>query len=258
MDPHGKVAVVSGGASGLGAATAAALADAGAQVAVLDPAIPSPAFHHFPCDVTDAAQTESAVAAVCDRLGHIDICINCAGIGGLGPIATPEGPQDLDAFRRVIDVNLIGTVNLTRFVAHRMIGNAGDGPDGERGVIINAASIASFEGQQGMGAYTASKAAVAALTLVWARDLSAHRIRVMSIAAGFFATPMTAGMPDDLVEELLETVEFPKRPGRPEEFARTALFIVQNVLLNGEVIRLDGATRPPARTKWTAPAGVNS
>jgi len=253
MDPHGKVAIVSGGASGLGAATAAALADAGATVAVLDLAIPSPAFHHFPCDITDAAQTEAAVTAVCHLLGRVDILVNCAGIGGLGPIASPDGPQDLEAFRRVIDVNLLGTVNLTRFVTHRMIGNAGDGPDGERGVVINAASIASFEGQQGMGAYAASKAAVAALTLVWARDLSAHRIRVMSIAPGLFATPMTAGMPDELVDELLETVEFPKRPGRPEEFGRTALFIVQNPLLNGEVIRLDGATRPPARTRWTAP-----
>jgi len=253
MNPHGKVAIVSGGASGLGAATAAALADAGAAVAVLDLAIASPAFHHFPCDVTDAAQTESAVNAVCDRLGRVDILVNCAGVGGIGPIATPDGPQDLEAFRRVIDVNLFGTMNLTRFVAHKMIGNAGDGPDGERGVIVNAASIASFEGQQGMGAYTASKAAVAALTLVWARDLSAHRIRVMSIAAGLFATPMTAGLPDELIDELLETVEFPKRPGRPEEFARTALFIVQNPLLNGDVIRLDGATRPPARTRWTAP-----
>jgi NAD(P)-dependent dehydrogenase (short-subunit alcohol dehydrogenase family) len=253
MDPHGKVAIVSGGASGLGAATAAALADAGAAVAVLDLGIPSPAFHHFPCDVTDGPQTESAVNAVCDRLGSVDILVNCAGIGGIGSIATPEGPQDLGAFRRVVDVNLFGTVNLTRFVAHRMLGNPGDGPDGERGVIINAASIASFEGQQGMGAYTASKAAVAALTLVWARDLSAHHIRVMSIAPGLFATPMTAGLPDDLRDELLETVEFPKRPGRPEEFARTALFIVQNPLVNGDVIRLDGATRPPARTRWTAP-----
>lgn len=254
MNPAGKVAVVSGGASGLGAATAAALADAGAKVMALDLAEPeAPGISFQQCDVTDAKSTEAAIDAVMARFGAIHICVNCAGIGGIGPIATPDGPQDLDDFKRVIDVNLIGTVNLTRLAAHRMIANAPDGPDGERGVIINAASIASFEGQQGMGAYTASKAAVAGLTLVWARDLSVHHIRAMSIAAGFFATPMTAGLPEPIVEELLETVEFPKRAGRPDEFAEAALFIIRNPLLNGDVIRLDGGTRPPARTRWTAP-----
>lgn len=255
MDPAGKVAVVSGGASGLGAATAAAMAEAGATVVVLDRAEPSSVkgVYWQACDVTDAEGTARAIETVIDRFKHIHICVNCAGIGGIGPIATPDGPQDLDDFKRVIDVNLIGTVNLTRLAAHRMIANVPDGPDGERGVIINAASIASFEGQQGMGAYAASKAAVAGLTLVWARDLSAHRIRAMSIAAGFFATPMTDGLPEPIVEELLETVEFPKRAGRPEEFADVALFIVRNPLLNGDVIRLDGGTRPPARTRWTAP-----
>ncbi len=253
MDPRGKVAIVTGGASGLGAATAAALAAAGAEVVVLDPAPPTlPGLHHQACDVTDEVGVAAAIDRVVARFGGIHICVNCAGIGGIGSIATAEGPQPLADFRRVIDVNLIGTVNVTRLAAHRMIANEAEGPDGERGVIVNAASIASFEGQQGMGAYTASKAALAALTLVWARDLSAHRIRAMAIAAGLFATPMTAGIPEPLVEELLETVEFPKRSGRPEEFARLALFIIENPLLNGEVIRLDGATRPPARTRWGA------
>ena len=252
MDPAGKTAVVTGGASGLGAAVAAALAEAGAQVAVLDRAAPADGGAFFQCDVTDAASAEAAIAAVMARFGRIDLCVNCAGIGGIGAIATPQGPQDLDDFRRVIDVNLIGTVNVTRLAAHHMMANAGDGPDGERGVILNAASIASFEGQQGMGAYAASKAAVAALTLVWARDLAAHHIRVVSIAPGFFATPMTAGLPESFVEDLLTTMEYPKRAGRPEEFAALALFVIRAALINGETIRLDGATRPPPRTLWTA------
>jgi len=254
MDPTGKVALISGGASGLGAATAAALAAAGARAVVLDLAAPADAVasHYIRCDVTSDTGVEAAIADVMERFGRIDICVNCAGIGGIGAIATPEGPQDLAGFRRIIDVNLIGTMNLTRFAAHHMLANAGDGPDQERGVILNTASIASFEGQQGMGAYAASKAAVAALTLVWARDLSAHNIRVMSIAAGFFATPMTAPLPDAFVADLLKTNEFPKRAGRPDEFAALALFIIRNALLNGETIRLDAGTRPPPRTLWTA------
>ena len=255
MDPNGKVAVISGGASGLGAATAAALAAAGAQVAVLDlsPLPDRERIHGFRCDITDAQMTSTVIDAVMARYGRIDICVNCAGVGGVAPIAAPDGPQDLTEFRRIVEVNLIGTVNLTRLAAHRMLANPGDGADCERGVIITAASIASFEGQQGMGAYTASKAAVAALTLVWARDLSSAHIRAMSIAAGFFATPMTAGFPPPLVDDLLQTVEFPQRAGRPEEFAQVVLFIVRNAMLNGEVIRLDGGTRPPARSRWTAP-----
>jgi len=254
MDPAGKVAVVSGGASGLGEATAVALLEAGVTVVVLDRAEPvARAGQHWQsCDVTDATTTSAAVEWVARSFGDIHILINCAGIGGIGSLATPEGPQDLEAFRRIIDVNLIGTVNLSRLVAHRMIGNSPVGADAERGVIINAASIASFEGQQGMGAYTASKAALAALTLVWARDLSAHHIRVMSIAAGFFATPMTAVLPEPIVSELLQTLEYPKRAGEPVEFARLALFIIANSLLNAETIRLDGGTRPPPRTRWTA------
>lgn len=256
MEPNGKVAVISGGASGLGAATAAALAAAGAQVAVLD-LVPPPdceRIQGFRCDVTDAQMTSTVIDAVMSRFGRIDICVNCAGIGGIAAIATPDGPQDLTEFRRIVEVNLIGTVNLTRLAAHRMLANPGEGADRERGVIINTASIASFEGQQGMGAYSASKAAVAALTLVWTRDLSAANIRAMSIAAGYFATPMTAGLPQPLVDELLETVEFPRRAGRPEEFAQVVLFIVRNAMLNGEVIRLDGGTRARARSRWTSPA----
>ena len=258
MQPSGKVAVVSGGASGLGYATARLLADAGARAVVLDLADPPDAdpsdatLHAIRCDVTQEDSVERAIDSVVREQGRIDICINCAGIGGLGAVATPDGPGDLGAFRRILDVNLIGAFNLTRFAAHRMIGNAPDGPDGERGIILNAASIASFEGQQGMGAYTASKAALAALTLVWARDLSEHHIRCMSIAAGFFATPMTEGLPEAIVTELLQTNEFPRRAGAVSEFAELALFIIRSPYMNGDVVRLDGGTRPPARTRWTA------
>jgi len=253
MEPRGKRAIITGGASGLGEAVALALAVAGARVAVLDR---QRARHEgllsIPCDITRDAEVEAAIDSATAALGGIDICVNCAGIGGIEPIATPEGPGDMAAFRHVIDVNLLGAVNVTRLAAHRMMANAPDGPDGERGIILNAVSIASFEGQEGMGPYAASKAALAALTLVWARDLSRHAIRCMAIAPGFFETPLTATIPPALVDELLETVEFPRRPGRPEEFADLALTIIRSPMLNGEVIRMDGATRPPARTRWSA------
>jgi NAD(P)-dependent dehydrogenase (short-subunit alcohol dehydrogenase family) len=255
MNPSGKVAVISGGASGLGRATAELLASLGATVVVLDltgPADAPTGIHFFQCDVASAVSLERTIDAVIGRFGAIHICVNCAGIGGLGAIASDAGPGDFDAFKRVVDVNLFGTVNLTRLAAFRMIANLPEGPDGERGIIINAASIASFEGQQAMGAYTASKAAVAALTLVWARDLSAYHIRCMSIAAGFFSTPMTAGLPDTFVAELVKTNEFPRRAGTAREFAELAAFIIRSPLLNADTIRLDGGARPPARTQWTA------
>jgi NAD(P)-dependent dehydrogenase (short-subunit alcohol dehydrogenase family) len=246
MDPAGKTAIVTGGNSGLGRATAQALLEAGTKVVSLDLAGDPPVGAHWiACDVSDDAAVRAAVAAV---EGPIHILVNCAGIGGIGPIATHAGPGDVAAIRRVIDVNLVGAINVTAEVAHRMTGNAPDGPDEERGVIVNACSIASFGGQQGMTAYTAAKSALAALTLVWCRDLSAHHIRVMGIAPGFMATPMVSFLPRELVDELLKDAEFPRREGRPEEFARVALFILENPLLNGDVIRLDAGTRPPART----------
>lgn len=248
--------MITGGASGLGAATARALASAGARVAILDRHLhpDQAAGMSIVCDITRDAEVEAAIDTAVHTLGGIDICVNCAGIGGIGPIATPEGPGDMDHFRHVIDVNLLGAVNVTRFAAYHMMKNEPSGPDGERGVILNAVSIASFEGQEGMGPYTASKAALAALTLVWARDLSRHHIRAMAIAPGFFETALTATIPQALVGELLETVEFPRRAGSPEEFADLAMTIIRSTMLNGEVIRLDGGTRPPARTRWTAPS----
>ncbi|BBC71932.1 3-hydroxyacyl-CoA dehydrogenase [Altererythrobacter sp. B11] len=249
MEPAGKCAVVTGGNSGLGRATAQWLEAVGADVISLDLSGEAPEGVRFiACDVSDFAAVEAAVAAI---EGPIHILANCAGIGGIGPIATAEGPGDMAAFRHVVEVNLLGAAHATAAVATRMIGNAPEGEDGERGVIINACSIASFEGQEGMGAYTASKAGLAGLTLVWARDLSRHGIRVNGIAPGFMATPMVAMLPDDFVAELLGDAEFPKRAGRPDEFAEVVDFVIHTPLLNGEVIRLDAATRPPARTKWS-------
>jgi len=158
----------------------------------------------------------------------------------------------MESFRRIIGVNLLGAAQVAAEVAHRMIGNDPDGLDGERGVIVNTCSIASFEGQEGMGAYTAAKAALKELTLVWARDLSRHAIRVNGVAPGFMATPMVAMLPPDFVEELLSDVEFPKRAGTGEDFAAAIDFLIRTPLVNGEVLRLDGGARPPARTQWAA------
>ena len=243
-------AIVTGGNSGLGRATAQELNAEGAKVYSLD--IGGDAMEgvmHIACDVSDPASVRTAVARV---EGPIHFLVNSAGIGGLGQIATPDGPGDVEAIRKVIEVNLLGAINVTAEVAHRMIGNDPMGPDDERGVIINACSIASFEGQEGMSAYTAAKAGLAALTLVWARDLGQYNIRCMGIAPGFMATPMVAMLPPDFVDELLKGNEFPKRAGQAHEFASIVTTIIENPLLNGDIIRLDGGARPPARTQWGA------
>ncbi|MEO6153171.1 MAG: SDR family NAD(P)-dependent oxidoreductase [Croceibacterium sp.] len=249
MDPAGKVAIVTGGNSGLGEAAARALLAAGAEVVTLDVAGTAPAGARcIECNVANADSLAAAMEAVA---GPIHILVNNAGIGGLGPIASAEGPGDMTAFRKVIEVNLMGAAAVAARVGHRMIGNALSGPDGERGVIVNTCSIASFEGQEGMGAYTAAKSALAALTLVWARDLAQHGIRVNGVAPGFMATPMVDFLSPDFVAELLKGAEFPKRAGRADEFAAVVDFLVRTPLINGEVIRLDAATRPPARTAWS-------
>ncbi len=247
MNPEGKVAVITGGNSGLGEAAALVLAKAGAKVVTLDLSGAPPVGETVVCDVTEAASVKAAVEQVIARHGHIHILINNAGIGGVAPIATADGPIDLDAFRRIVEVNLIGATIVAGEVAHRMIGNAPSGPDGERGVIVNSCSIASFEGQEGMSAYTASKSALAALTLVWARDLSKHAIRVNGVAPGLMDTPMVAGLPPDFLAELIKDTEFPQRAGRAEEFGAVVEFLVRTPLINGAVIRLDAGTRPPAR-----------
>jgi NAD(P)-dependent dehydrogenase (short-subunit alcohol dehydrogenase family) len=251
VDPNGKVAVVSGGNSGLGEGAVRRLLAAGATAVSLDVSGDAPEGAAFvQCDVADEASVAAAVAQVIEQHGRIDILLNNAGIGGLGPIASAEGPGDVAAFRRVIEVNLLGAASLAAHVAHRMIANEPSGEDGERGVIVNTCSIASFEGQEGMGAYTAAKSALAALTLVWARDLSKHAIRVNAVAPGFMETPMVAMLPPDFVGELLRGNEFPKRAGRADEFAAAVEFLIRTPLVNGEVLRLDAGARPPARTQW--------
>ncbi len=201
MNPRGKVAVVSGGNSGLGRGGVERLLSDGATVVSLDVAgEAAPGAGFVTCDVSDEGAVAAAVTEVIERHGRIDILLNNAGIGGIGPIASEAGPGDMAFFRKVVGVNLIGAAQLVAHVAPHMIRNAGEGPDGERGVIVNTCSIASFEGQEGMGAYTAAKSALNALTLVWARDLGKHAIRVNGVAPGFMATPMVAMLPSDMVE----------------------------------------------------------
>jgi NAD(P)-dependent dehydrogenase (short-subunit alcohol dehydrogenase family) len=253
VDPSGKLAVVTGGNSGLGEGGVRRLLGAGATVVSLDLAGKPPLGADFvECDVGDEASVQSAVRQVAERYGEIHMLLNNAGIGGLAPVATAEGPCDMDQFRKIVGVNLIGATQVAAQVAHRMIGNRPSGPDQERGVIVNTCSIASFEGQEGMGAYTAAKAALAALTLVWARDLSHHGIRVNAVAPGFMDTPMVAALPPAFVDELIQGNEFPKRAGTADEYAAVAEFLIRTPLMNGEVVRLDAGARPPARTQWAS------
>ena len=252
MDPAGKVALVSGGNSGLGEGAVKHLLAAGASVVSLDLGGDVPAGADFvQCDVSDEASVAAAVSSAIERHGRIDILINNAGVGGIGTIASAEGPGDIADFRRVIGVNLIGAATLAAHAGHAMTRNEPSGPDGERGVIVNTCSIASYEGQEGMGAYTATKSALLALTLVWARDLAKFAIRVNGVAPGFMATPMVAMLPPPFVEELLKGNEFPKRAGTAEDYAAVVDFLIRTPLINGEVIRLDGGARPPARTTWS-------
>jgi NAD(P)-dependent dehydrogenase (short-subunit alcohol dehydrogenase family) len=251
MDPSGKLAVVTGGNSGLGEGGVHRLLRAGATVVSLDLAgKPPPGADFIECDVADESSVEAAVKQVAERYGEIHMLLNNAGIGGLGAVASTEGPGDMAQFRKVIGVNLIGAAQVAAHVAHRMTCNRPDGSDEERGVIVNTCSIASFEGQEGMSAYTAAKAALAALTLVWARDLSRHGIRVNAVAPGLMNTPMVAGLPPPFLDELVEGNEFPKRAGTADEYAAVAEFLIRTPLMNGEVVRLDAGARPPARTRW--------
>jgi NAD(P)-dependent dehydrogenase (short-subunit alcohol dehydrogenase family) len=251
MDPQGKVAVVSGGNSGLGEGGVKRLLAAGATVVSLDVAGDAPDGADFVrCDVSDEDSVRAAVAAVLAEHGQIDILLNNAGIGGISMVATDEGPGDMDLFRRIVGVNLVGATQLVAHVAHAMTRNEPSGPDGERGVIVNTCSIASFEGQEGMSAYTAAKSALHALTLVWARDLGRYGIRVNGVAPGLMDTPMVASLPQEMLDILLEDNEFPRRAGRADEYADVVEFLVRTPLINAEVIRLDGGARPPARAKW--------
>ena len=272
MDIAGSVALVTGGASGLGAATVRTLFDAGASVVILD--LPSSAGAALadelnetaatadssqaggtggtrksavfaPADVTNEAEVQAAVDAAV-RLGPLRIVVNCAGIATPGKVLGREGILPLEAFNRVVQVNLLGTFNVLRLAAAAMVatepaGTALGGP--ERGVIINTASVAAFEGQIGQPAYAASKGAVAAMTLPIARELARSLVRVVTIAPGIFETPMMAGLPQEAQDSLGAQVPHPSRLGRPQEYARLVAHIVDNAMLNGETIRLDGAIR---------------
>lgn len=253
MRLDGQGVIVTGGASGLGAATAAALAAQGAKVAVVD--LNQAAAEAMArkiggigigCDVGDAASAEAAFATARAAHGGARVLVNCAGIGVAGRIVGRDGPMKLDAYERVIRVNLIGTFNMLRLAAAEM-GALEPFEDGERGVIINTASVAGYEGQVGQAAYASSKAGVIGLTIQAARELARSGVRVMTIAPGLIQTPMFNGLPDDVRDSLAASVPFPARLGRPDEYAALALHIVGNRFLNGETIRLDGALRMAPR-----------
>lgn len=245
MDFKNKIALITGGASGMGKACAIYLKQQGMKVVVWDkqPDNASTADLFITCDVTSEESVEDALKQTLSDLGVPSVCVNCAGIAPAKRIVGKEGPMPLSAFKQVIDINLIGTFNVMRVVAHAMSGLVIDSQAGERGVIINTASIAAFEGQIGQAAYSASKGALVAMTLPAARELAQHAIRVNTIAPGLIATPLLLNMPQEVQDALAATVTFPKRLGRPEEFASLVGHIIQNEMINGEVIRMDGALR---------------
>jgi len=253
MDIKGHAAVVTGGASGLGAATAEELARAGAKVACLDVNLDGARAVAdriggcaVRCDVTDGEQAAVALAQARDQHGAARILINCAGVGPAKRIVGRDGPMPLADFERVIAINLIGTFNMMRLAAADMQ-NLSPLADEERGVIISSASVAAFEGQIGQAAYSASKGGVAALTMPAAREFAQFGIRVNAIAPGIFHTPMLMALPEEAKKSLAAAVPFPKLLGRPDQFASLARHIIENTYINGEVIRLDGALRMAPR-----------
>ncbi len=250
MDINNKTVVVTGAGSGMGAATAMYLAKQGAQCVLLD-AQPAAAEQvaaevqglAVTADVSDAQQVAAAMQAAVAKYQAIHAVINCAGIAPAARIVGKQGPQPLAEFEKVIQVNLIGTFNVMRIVAAQMMQQDPVNADGERGVIINTASVAAYEGQIGQAAYSASKGGVVAMTMPAARELSQFGIRVMTIAPGIIATPMMQAMPEKVQQSLAEAVPFPKRLGAASEYAALVAHIISNAYLNGEVIRLDGAIR---------------
>ena len=256
MQIRGSAAVVTGGGSGLGEATARELVARGARVGILD--LPrsrgaevakslGPAALFAAADVTDEAQVTAALERAVAELGPLRAVVSCAGIGTPGRVVDKSGqPLELARFRRVVEVNLIGTFNVMRLAAARMVANEPDA-GGERGVLVNTASIAAFEGQIGQAAYSASKGGVVGMTLPAARDLASARVRVCTIAPGLFDTPLLAALPEDARKALGDGVPFPQRLGRPAEYAALVASIAENSMLNGETIRLDGALRMPPK-----------
>ncbi len=249
MEIANRTAFVTGGGSGLGAATARVLAAAGAGIAIFDrDAAKGQAVadelggRFFSCDVADAAGAERAVVDAVSALGSPAVLVNCAGIGTAARIVGRDGPMPLDAFERVIRVNLVGSFNMMRLAAARMSVADPDG-DGQRGVIISTASVAAYEGQLGQAAYAASKGGIVSLTLPAAREFARFGIRVLAIAPGLFLTPLLDELPQETRDALGASIPNPPRLGRPEEFAALVLAMIGNDYLNGEVVRLDGALR---------------
>jgi NAD(P)-dependent dehydrogenase (short-subunit alcohol dehydrogenase family) len=254
MDIKNCAAIVSGGASGMGAATARMLSKAGAKVALFDLDLAAAKVVAaeingiaVECNVVDSASVEKAIEEAKNKQGSARICINCAGIVRGRRIVSQKGPMPLDEFREVIEVNLIGTFNLMRLVAAEMVPLDVLNDSGERGIIINTASIAAYEGQIGQSAYSASKGGIVSLTLPAARELAQFGIRVMTIAPGLVDTPMLQKIPEEGRKALIANVPFPHRLAKPEEYAALARHIIENEMLNGDVIRLDGALRMQAK-----------
>ena len=245
-------AVVTGGVSGLGLAVAQHLVAHGGKVALFDvnddkgaaavADLGEASARYFRTDVTDEAGVDANVAAAKDFLGGLNATINCAGILGAGRVLGRDGAMKLSQFQATVMVNLVGSFNVAKACAERMQGNEA-GSDGERGVIVNTASVAAYEGQIGQAAYSASKGGVVGMTLPMARELARFGIRVNTVAPGVFWTPMVDGMPDEVQQSLAASIPFPSRLGQPKEFADLVAYILTNTYLNGETIRLDGATR---------------
>ncbi len=255
MDVRGATALITGAASGLGAATARRLAEQGANVVVLDR--DQDRAQNFAselggnaiavaADVTSEEEVSAAISATHERFGSLQILVNCAGIAMALRTTSKNGPHPLDVFETVIRINLLGTFNMIRLAASSMARNEPNS-EGERGVIINTASVSAFDGQIGQAAYSASKGGIVGMTLPIARDLARDGIRVNTIAPGIFDTPLMASLPEAAKESLSQQVPFPPRLGKPEEFARLAQQIIENTMLNAAVIRLDGALRMDAK-----------
>jgi len=254
MEVAGRIVVITGGGSGMGAATAQHLATLGAKLAILDrqksaaeAIAESVDGIAIECDVSDEGQLQSAIKTVVKQYGAIHVALSCAGIAPAARIVGRDGPMPMDEFQRVIQVNLIGTFQLLRSVAAVMMQQDPVNQDGERGVIINTASVAAYEGQIGQAAYSASKGGVLSLTLPAAREFGSKGIRVMTIAPGVMNTPMMAGISPEYAQKLAESVTFPARLGEANEYAKLVQTIIENAYLNGSVIRLDGGLRMAAK-----------
>lgn len=256
MELNGKVAIVTGGASGLGRATTEEMLERGAKVVIFDlnadqgNAVADELGEncaYAEVNVADEASVQAGIAKALETFGAVHVCVNCAGIGSAMKTYSSKGPHSLDVFSAVINVNLVGTFNVLRLAAEAMSKNDPVTEDGERGVIVNTASVAGYDGQVGQVAYSASKGGVIGMTLPIARDLSQFGIRVNTIAPGIFNTPLMNAAPDKVKQPLIEMTQFPKRLGIPNEYAQLACHMVENGFFNGEVVRLDGSIRMAPR-----------